>query len=246
MSGEWIEPNFAGPTPFLPPEAVRLHDLRKDGRKPTPVDTRTKLVDRRALMIMARESVVPGYDWRAPEVKKKTSNHHLHWPHFQDANSFRNSGSRRTNIAPIAHNWIHELTVPPDAVGEDVEHDYTEAQEYAIELRTIANHPLFLGRETVRIHKEVSAAFQNEYFVLSKQEVRQDIKLDLAFAFDSFAAVFERARQAPIEFQVIDYEARQLRGVHDMMSIAREIGATIRREAELDQKILDGAVDLAA
>ncbi|MFY9227807.1 MAG: hypothetical protein WAO28_00560 [Candidatus Microsaccharimonas sp.] len=246
MAGEWIEPNFAGPTPFLPPEEARVYDPRKEGRKPTPVNTVTKLVDRPALMIMTRDSVVPGYDWQAPEVRKKRSNHHLHWPHPRDSHGFRNRGSLRTNIRPIAHNWIHEFTIPPAAVGEETEHAFGEAEDFALEMRTIANHPLFLGRETLRINAELTALYGELPFLATKAEIREDKKLDLEFAFDSFSTVFERARRGPAEFQVIDYGSKPLRNVQDMMAIAHEISRTLRRQAELDQMILDRAVDIAA
>ena len=73
-----------------------------------------------------------------------------------------------------------------------------------------------------------------------RREIREDKKIDLEEAFDIFSGVFEQAKNAPMEFQVVEYKALQLRSVDDMMKIAHFIGVTLRREAELDQLILDG------
>lgn len=240
---DWIEPNFAGPSPFLPPEEVRLINLRKDGRLDTPVDPHTGLVDRQGLMFMIRGTVVPEYDFRAPHIRSKSSDHHLQWPHNRFGKSFRNRKSRRTNITPIAHNWVHEATLPSNEVSAEVEHDYTEAHELADEMRTIANHPMYIGRETLRIYREVYPDMTHENIDILRREVREDKKLDLEFAFDAFALTFERARMAPAEFQVINYSEVPLRGVDDMMKVVSQINKTLRMEAELDQMILDGKVD---
>jgi hypothetical protein len=245
MAGEWIEPNFARPTPFLPPEDVRLWDLRRDGRIPTPVDRETGLVDRKAFMYLLRASVAPEYRFRAAQVPVKKTRHHLHWPNENYKNKvFRNQGSLQADLEPIEHNWGHELTIPPDPVDSDVEDEYVDARELATLMRTTAHHPLYLGREAVKAHKEVYAGMEPTHFQVFRGEIREDVRLDLAEAFDIFAELFERARAGYSKFQVIDYQAETLKNVDDMMRIAKQIGKTVRLEAELDRLILDGHVEV--
>ncbi len=241
---DWVEPNFAKPSPFLPPEEVRLINLRKDGRLETPVDPHTGIVDRQALMQLMRETVVPEYTFRAPHIGAQKSDHHLQWPHYRFESVFRNRRTRRTNIAPIAHNWIHESTFPPAALSEEVEREYTGGQVFADELRSIASHPMYIGREALRIYREVYPHMGTEQRDIVRREVREDKKLDLEFAFDSFSHIFEQARTAPAEFQVINYDEVRLDNVTDMMHVVHLINKSLKQQAELDQMILDGAVTI--
>lgn len=247
MSMDWIVPNFSSPSPYFPPPEVVTYDLHKEGRIKTPIHEDTKLVDRRALMLFVRSTVIPEYNWRSPVENRHTSNHHLHWPNkWYENKSFRNHGSRRTTILPVAHRWIHELTIPPDPVNPDVEHEYLEGRLLADELRTVANHPLFLGRETLRIHKEVYDLIEFDQLAQLKKEIHIDLQVDLEQQLDTFGNLFEQAKAGPEQFQVIDYSQFQLRNVSDMMKISRRIVKQVREEAEMDQRILDGDLEALA
>lgn len=244
MALEWIEPNFANPTPYLPPPEVRVYDLQKEGRLDTPVHPDTGLVDRRALMFLIKSTVTPDYDWKTPVINRTTSDHHLQWPRsWYEYEKFRNHRSRRTNIRPVPHNWIHEVTRPAAPASRDVEYEYVEGREIGGMMRTVANHPQYLGRETLRIHREVYPTMDDLQLAVLRGEVKEDIRIDLETQLEDFSVLFEKAKAGAPEFQLIDYSSFELRNVADMMKIARKIGHQILEEATLDQRILDGEVE---
>lgn len=246
MAKVWTEPNFSGPSPYLPPPEVLTYDPHKSGRIETPLDKRG-LTDRRALMFLMRETVVPEYDWTSPAMRRQTSNHHLQWPKaWYERNEFRNRGSNRTNIRPIAHNHVHNLTLPPPAPSAEVEYHFMEAQDYADEMKTIAGYPRFIGRETLRIYKEVYPELAGETLRLLRRDISEDVRLDLDAQFDAFSEVFEKAKEAPTEFQIIDYSQFELRNTDDMMKIARMIIKKAADDATMDQLILDGHIKKSA
>ena len=134
MSLEWIEPGFSNPSPYYPPLEVRTYNPTTEGRLDTPLTT-TGIVDRKALMHLVRSTVVSEYNWRSEVIRKQTTNHHLQWPKaWYDSRDWRNHGSLRTNIAPIAHNWIHDITIPPPLPTKDVQHEYMQARRLADEI----------------------------------------------------------------------------------------------------------------
>lgn len=245
MSLDWIEPNFSGPSLYLPPAEVVTYDVRKEGRIDTPIHEDTKLVDRKALMFIIKGTVVPEYDWKSPVENTHTSDHHLHWPHpWYENKSFRNHGSRRTKIMPVPHRWIHEITVPPNPASKDVEYLYLEGRELADGMRNAAGYPLFLGRETLRINKEVHDFISSEHLEQLKKDIQVDVQIDLDQQLENFGRMFDQAKTGPKEFQVIDYSKFELRSVSDMMKISRAIVKKVKEEAEMDQRILNGEIDL--
>lgn len=243
MAMDWIEPNFASPSLYLPPQEVKLYDPRKEGRLETPVHSSTGLVDRQGLMFLIKSTVIPEYDWKSPAVTMQRNDHHLHWPHpWYENKKFRNHGSRRTKIAPIAHNHIHDVTRPAAPASPDVEHEYIEGQSLADQMRSTVSYPLYIGRQTVRIYKEVYGDMPVEQLTAVKRDAHVDLQIDLEEQLDTFGQLFERAKAGPKEFQVIDYSEFQLNNVSDMMKISRRIIRQAVYEAEMDQKILNGEV----
>lgn len=242
MALDWEEPHFSNPeSPFIPPLEVRTYDLHKKGRLPTPVDKVTGLVDKRALVNLVINTVVPGYDWTSSHVPNlKTTRHHLLWPHawYAGYEDLRNHGSLSSKMPRIAHNWAHEVTYPALPPSLEVSHEYVEARNLSDGMRTLAGHPAFLAKETLRINHEVFGSVDEESDNVLRGEIAEDKQIDLARQLEVFSKLFEAAKAGPKEFQVIDYAAFELNNVNDMLRIAHRIARHAVDEAAIDRGLI--------
>jgi hypothetical protein len=242
MALNWIEPNFSNPeSPFVPPLAVRTYDLHKKGRLETPIHRDTGLVDKRALIHLVKNTVIPGYDWTSETVPvPKLTRHHLLWPHgwFEKIKDLRDHGSLSARMPIIAHNWTHDVTRPAKPPTEEVAHHYEDAHEIADTMRTIARHPAFLAKETLRITQEVFVTFTDGELDILKGEIEEDKTIDLEHQYDIFSKLFEQAKEGPREFQVVDYASLELRNVTDMLRIANKIARQAMIEASIDRWLI--------
>ena len=200
---------FSVPTTHLPPRELWLFDPTQEKELlPTPIDERG-LVDTMGLIALMKSTVAPGYEWDSPF----TDVHHLQWPNrwYKEMESqetspdvFRNLAISKVRVPRVFHNWVHKTTEPPEMPSEEV-------MEYRIEAQRVA---LSLFRE-VKIPKSIARrrGFDDE-----------GLERLLVQRFDAFSNVFEQAKQSPREFQLLDYNQYELRGVDDMVLIGTKLG----------------------
>jgi len=204
---ERTDPLFKPPSAFLPPPDVWVHDPYKDDHIDTPLDERG-LVDTGELIRLMKLSVDPSYTWDSPF----TDEHHLQWPNrWYDNNPdqeispqrFRNLTISKIDTPRIFHNWVHLITEPPPVPTEEVMRYRIEAQNVAISLFRVAKTYSLLPR------RQLSDA---------------SLERQLLQKYEDFSVAFERAKQIPKPFQLIDFDAFPLQTPEDMARIRKKIG----------------------
>lgn len=193
----------------MPPHELRLHNPKRDGLLPTPVDERG-IVDVKKLITNVKATIEPEYRW-----KSLTNDvHHLQWPSNRyadapdadlDPQEFRNLAVSKLIVPRVFHNWTHHITEPPPVPSDEMMHYRIEAQRVAIELF-----------QTIR-----SSRFDSRDKSLTDEELEQR----LIRHFETFSTKLELARLAiPSEFQLIDFTDYQPKDYHDMYKISSKIG----------------------
>lgn len=191
-----------------PPLEVLLHDPKKDGLIPTPVDERG-LVNPKELIKTVKATATPDYTW----TSLFNDIHHLQWPasHYAydveaDPNprEFRELAVNKIYVPRVFHNWTHRITEPPPAPEEEVMRYHIEAQRVALSLfRAIK-----AGKNLTR-QKGISDE------LLERGLVRH---------FDDFTTNLAAARSLPPEFQLIDLTDYEPQGYEDMYALGAQLG----------------------
>ena len=196
------------PSIHLPPRDLWLHDPYTSEALETPLDSRG-LVDMLGLIALMKTTVAPGYEWSSAFVDV----HHLQWPdrwYGRDETNedspqvFRNLAISKVYVPRVFHNWVHRITEPPPLPSEEVMHYRIDAQRVALSLFSDVRTPKVMAR-----HKKLGEAGLEELLVER---------------FDRFSEKFEYAKQAPQEFQLLDYSHYELRTVDDMVQIGTRLG----------------------
>lgn len=200
---------FIVPTTHLPPRELWLYDPTAEKELlPTPLDERG-LVDMIGLIALMKSTVAPGYEWDS----SFTDVHHLQWPGRWygsvevpelSPHSFRNLAISKVRVPRVFHNWVHRTTEPPILPSEEVMHYRIDAQRVAISLF-----------QQVRSSKTAARKRGLDEAGLEQLLIRR---------FNTFSAVFEEAKQAPREFQLLDYSQYELRDIDDMVRIGTKLG----------------------
>lgn len=200
----------AAPIMHLPPREVRLFDPNlNEGKIPTPIDERG-LVDMLGLISVMRSTVESEYDW----ASAFSDEHHLQWPDRwypksdegseYSANIFRNLAISKVIVPRVFHNWVHRITEPPPMPSEEVMRYRIDAQRVALALFKEVR-----SAKTVARHRHMG------------EEGLEEL---LTERFDTFAHYFEKAKQTPREFQLLEYENYSLRDTTDMVHIGTKLG----------------------
>jgi hypothetical protein len=192
----------------LPPRELWRHDPFVDEPLPTPVDRRD-LVDTEALIHLMKTTVEPEYDWHS----SFTDIHHLQWPDrwYERVNDgewspqvFRNLAISKLQVPRVFHNWIHRITEPPIMPKEEVMRYRIDAQRVAMSLFREVKHAKTANR---RLGMDDEA--------LSRRLMER---------FDTFASMFEKAKEMPVEFQLLPFDNFELRTPEDMNRIGTKLG----------------------
>lgn len=200
---------YTVPTTHLPPRELWLFNpIEERELLPTPLDNRG-LVDMMGLIALMKSTVEQGYDWKS----SFTDEHHLQWPDRWYERSmtadmsphvFRNLAISKVRVPRVFHNWVHRITEPPPLPSEEVMHYRIDAQRVAVEL-----------------FREV----KNSKTAARRRRLGEDGLEELLIQrFDSFALKFEHAKQAPREFQLLDYDHYALNDTSDMVRIGTKLG----------------------
>ncbi|RWZ78812.1 MAG: hypothetical protein EOT05_03635 [Candidatus Microsaccharimonas sossegonensis] len=138
----------------------------------------------------------------------------------------------------IAHNWTHDVTYPAVPPTREVAIEYMKARTLADSMQTVARHPAFLAKETLRIYQEVYPHINEEQLHFFKLEIEEDKQLDLEHQLGIFSKLFEAAKAGPKEFQVIEYDSLALHNTADMLRISQKIARHVMNEASVDKRLL--------
>lgn len=199
---------FTPPTTHLPPRELWLFNPKKEALLETPLDERG-LVDMIGLIALMKTTVQPGYEWNSQFVDE----HHLQWPdrwyprgevNLDTPHVFRNLAISKVMVPRVFHNWVHRVTEPPIMPDPEVMNYRIDAQRVAISL--------------FRAVKNVKTT--------ARKRGLDDEGLEklLVQRFDSFSTTYEKAKQTPREFQLLDYGKYELNNVHDMVLIGTKLG----------------------
>lgn len=212
----------------LPPPDARLHDPRRDGYIPTPVND-LGLVDIPRLINTVKETVDPGYEWPTG-----LSVHHFYWPmhlyphttgddHCSPA-TFRQIPVHKGLVLRTFENWLHAITEPPAMPDQEVMDYRVEAWLVARDLFRTARTTIQWERrakrrrELIATNPDIIPAGFNGADIIG-EEIMHEV---LEKHFRAFEKHLDRQNRIPEELRIVD-----ISGSPD--EIARSLGKVVAK-----------------
>ncbi len=198
------------PAAHLPPQSVWLIDPAR-GKFETPVDE-MGLIKIDPLIRLVKSTIDPSYEW--PLEPRAPNTHHFYWydalypsrirdevTHREQSSNlhiFRELPVHRGKMPRQFHDWLHEITVPPEVPNLDVVDYRIEAWDVA---RTLFRR---LNIQRAKIKRRHKRAYKDEATLLDDETIDQ-MMID-QIAKDNFPHWYknmERLEKVPREIRLI-------------------------------------------